>query len=179
MSIKEDFRLWNQELSGERRALWEDGVMKNFPPRRKRYLPTLAAAGISAVLVFIGTQAATSATPAERSQVADPDTFGFSYDGSRVRALVPTPDASDRSVRSMDVYFSCDKTGRLTVENTSNGYIKAFDQKTVGEMVASGVAKTNPCDDGLSLDDTTDLGRIAAINGFATYSVPNDSDSRR
>ena len=175
MSTRQDFQLWHVELSEEHRRLCEDGVMNFFPRKRRRYARTVAAVGISAMLVYIGAQAATSATPAERSQVANPDSFSFSYDGDGVRALVPTPDASDRSSRSMSLYFSCDNDGRLTVENTSNGYIKAFDKKTINEMIASGVAKTNPCDNGLSLDNTTDLGRIAAINGFATYSVPNDS----
>jgi len=173
MEHEQDFARWAHELR-------EANIPSLTTLERRKFRRRLAGVGICSLGIIITNQLFNSPANAEtKSVVAKPDTFSYSYDGSRMHALVPTPNASDRSSRTMDVYFSCDEAGRLTVENTSNGYIKAFDKKTVGEMIISGVAKNNPCDDGLSLDDETDLGRIAAINGFATYSVPTDAAEQR
>lgn len=137
-------------------------------------MPAIAAVGLSAMLVFIGSQTATSAASNERAEVANPATFSYTYHSDEVVAVVPTPNSTDQG-KVMNLHFSCDARATLTVENTSNGYIKAFDASRMGEMIAANVTEENPCYNGLSPADTDNLGNIAVKNGFATYNIPTQA----
>lgn len=169
MDHEQDFARWAHELQEA-----------NIPSlttleERRKYRRRLIGVTTCSIGIIIASQLFNSPASAEtKSVVASPETFSYTYTGDEVVATVPTPNASDRSSKTMSLHFSCDEAGRLTVENTSSGYIKAFDKKTIAEMIAAGVAAANPCDDGLTLADTAELGPIASTNGFATYSIPNN-----
>jgi hypothetical protein len=171
MSHEDDIELWERELH-------EAGIVDLFPPREpkkrelKKYTSKLAAASIISVGIIVMAQALdATADAASKPRIADPATYSYSYGQDAGTVIIPTPDEKDGK-SSMMVQFSCGSDGSLTMASTSRELPTTFTVDDIEEMKIAGVTSENPCRDGLSQEDSKNLGSIVVKTGFAAYNIP-------
>jgi len=163
---RRDFKLWEDELL-------QFGVVNPFPPTLSKstikliHTSTKIVAGGLAASVILGCVSAATKEAPHRTADAAAFQYFYSNDGG-ITAKIPTPDASNGN-ETMYVNFICGPDGSLEVDNTSTHLEGIFDKDVITKLISLDVIDRNPCDNGLTLDDTHTLGLAAVKNGFATY----------
>lgn len=141
--------------------------------RKRRTIRNLVAGGIigvvglGVVINHISDVTKENGVP----QIANSATFTYDFGVNSATAVVPTP-KSMNGMHFMTLFFSCAPDGTFKMENTSLGYKKEIGEEGFSSMRLSNIVTENPCNEGLTVEDTQALGEIIKWNGFATYNIP-------